>query len=146
MLLALIHHIAVVQLRTDDNLTDSHFPHLLVGGLRPTGEDSKFCFPCENLQLEKNPGASPNMNHIDQLLLQPKGDANLLGGFLKSFSPDYHSHVAWLQFQQAVFPLVTSSYPSTSHLDRTMTVAKYDVFIFLFFQISTTETSDPKLQ
>lgn len=86
------------------------------------------------------------MNHIDLLLLQPKGDANLLGGFLKSFSPDHHSHVAWVQLQQAAFPLVTSPHPSTSHLDRTMTVTKYDILIFLFFQIGTTEISDPKLQ
>jgi len=106
-----------------------------VGGLRPTEDDSKFCFPYENLQLEKNPGASPNLNHIDQLLLQPKGDANLLGGFLKSFSPDHHSQIAWVQLQQAASPLVTSPHPNTSHLDRTMTVTKYDVFIFLFFQL-----------
>lgn len=86
------------------------------------------------------------MNHIDQLLLQPKGETNLLGGFSKSFSPDHHSHVAWVWLQQAAFALVTLPYPSTSHLDRTTTVTEYDVFIFLFFQTDTTETSDPELQ
>lgn len=119
MLLAFTHHIAADQLGADDNLTDSHFPHFLLRVLRPTREDSKFCFFCENLQLEKNPRASPNMHHIDQLLLQSKDDS-LPGAFGKAF------------------PLIVTLMVPGS--------ASADIFIFLFFQVSTTETSDLKLQ
>lgn len=55
MLLALTHHIAVVQLRTDDHLTDSHFPHFLAGQQQKTESSAFPVRTCNQKRILEHP-------------------------------------------------------------------------------------------